>query len=115
MPRALVIRTHGDPEIGRAIAEALESPHNNQEDHVKSIEMELKRLQAQIGVSTPRLIKEGQDRIADLHRRIPIKEHSERYNKIWGYIGLIWLLLTKGNELQSEYEQMRRKGYGIGL
>ncbi len=115
MSRALVIRMHGDQEIGKALAGALELPRDNHEDYTESIEMELKRLRARIGVSTPRLMEEEHNRIADLHRRIPIKEHSERYNKIWGYIGLIWLLLTKGNELQSEYEQMRRKGYEIGL
>lgn len=114
MPRALVIRTHGDPEIGRAITEALES-RNNREDYIRSVEMELKRLQAQIGVSAPRLMKEGQDRIADLHKRIPIREHSDRYNKIWGYIGLIWLLLTGETELQPEYKWMRRKEYNVGL
>lgn len=83
MQRALVIKIHGNQQIGSAIVNGMESK-------------ELKTLREIVGVSSTAKYDENQKRIEELHRKIPIKEHSERYDRFWGYVGLAWLILTEG-------------------
>ena len=82
MQRALVIKIHGDKAIGNAIASGMESK-------------ELKDLRAIVGTTCYVRGEKNNKRIEDLHRRFPIKEHSERYDRFWGMVGLAWLLLSQ--------------------
>lgn len=82
MQRALVIRMHGNSQIGTAIRDGMESP-------------ELKRLRGQVEADAYADSKKYRKLIASINRRFPIPKHGRLYHAIWGYIGLIWLLITK--------------------
>lgn len=82
MQRALVIRVHGNQEIGQAIVSGMESPR-------------LKELEARLGVKSFRDSKEYLAKIEALHANIPIREHSPAYHKFWSCIAMIWLMLTE--------------------
>lgn len=85
MQRALVIKVHGDKAIGNAIVNGMESK-------------ELSELRAKVGVMRYKNSKECRERMRIIREECPIKEHSVRYNKFWGYVGLVWLIITHGIE-----------------
>ena len=89
MQRALVIKVHGDKDIGDAIVSGM-------------VSKELKELRAKVGVSSFVNHEKDEERIKELHARFPIKEHSERYDRFWGLVGLIWFILTERRAKRKE-------------
>ena len=79
MQRTVVTRIHGNPELGKAIAAGFESP-------------ELKRLREKIEDMDHLNAEKARKRIKSIPRRFPIRKHSLIYHKIWGIVGLLWLL-----------------------
>lgn len=82
MQRAVVIRMHGDQNLGNAIVTGMQSQR-------------IKDLETRLAMHTEKDSEKYRKLIESIDRRFPIREHSERYNKFWAKIGMIWLMLTE--------------------
>ena len=77
--RALVIRTYGDLELARPIANNLESP-------------ELRRLRAKVGVNAPVRNAHYARMIMEAKKKYAVRPISPARERMWGVIGLMVLL-----------------------
>ena len=91
MQRAVVTRIHGNREIGNAIAAGIAAAIKPIESVAEPRVAEPKK---PMKIVIPPLHPE-KDYIkltSTIRRRFPIRNHRLIYHKIWGIIGLLWLL-----------------------
>ena len=79
-PMAMVIKTYGDANITIPVANTFESA-------------ELKKLRAKVDVSAPVRSRQYKAMIRDARRKYRVKPLSPFQQRIWGYIGMLVLLM----------------------
>ena len=95
MHRAIVIRTYGDKDVGDAIVNGMVSSEIKllqSELNAKCAEIEL--LRSKLGMTNSILSKEYRRKIYEIDKHYPVKSHNRLYHKLWGYYGLVCILVS---------------------